>query len=87
LGDLQTYFVRPASSIFQLSSADSYNDLSFGAVMQRREFINTLAGGAVAAALPTNLLCADKVYRIGQSLAPLSRSGPEATATLSEQEA
>jgi putative ABC transport system substrate-binding protein len=33
--------------------------------MKRREFIGTLAGGAVAAALPTRLLGAEKVYVIG----------------------
>jgi putative ABC transport system substrate-binding protein len=33
--------------------------------MRRREFIGTLAGGAIAVALPAGLLRAEKVYRIG----------------------
>lgn len=37
----------------------------WGNAMERREFIGTLAGGVVAASLPTRLLTAEKVPRLG----------------------
>jgi len=36
-----------------------------GAGMQRREFIGTLAGGMVAATLPSRRLGAEKIYVVG----------------------